>query len=119
MFKIFRSKKGQGIIGEYVLIISLVAVAIMGMMVFTRRALQARYRDASVMVVKRASAALAPAVGATGPKVLLEYEPYYTVSETNTISDVTETDKAKGNTFFDKYTNSVRQASSVSQQLPF
>ena len=69
MLMLFRRKEGQ-ISGEYVLLISLISLAITAMTVYVRRTLQARMYDADRYMITTAASAL-------GNSVLYEYEPYY------------------------------------------
>ena len=70
MLRKFYRHKGQNVSAEYVLLIALVSIAIVGMTIYVRRAVQGRYRDANRAVYMKASTALGAAVQA-------EYEPYY------------------------------------------
>ena len=66
MFRIF-NKKGQNT-AEYALLIALVVAGIIAMQTYAQRALQARVRDAGIMMADKT----APIGGGTK-----QYEPYY------------------------------------------
>ncbi len=82
MLRSFRSKKGQGVTGEYVALIALVSVAITAMTVYVRRTLQARAYDADRYMVTSAASAL-------GNSIAFEYEPYYKQQASNTDAEKT------------------------------
>ena len=111
MLKILRAKKGQGVSGEYVIILALVSMAILVMTTYVRRAIQGRYRDANRMVYMKAAATL-------GNAVQPEYEPYYvnTSTDTDVVANSTET---AGAGIVDKTDGSTRTMNSVSEQKPF
>lgn len=70
-----RKKKQQAqIIAEYALVIFLIVAAVIAMMVFTKRLLQARIRDAHVYMLNEVRQA------DTSVTIPDSYEPYYTVS---------------------------------------
>ena len=109
---LFVRRKGQGVSGEYVLLIALASIAIVGMTVYVRRAIQARYRDANREVYRRASAVLdAP--------VHVEYEPYYanTTTELDTMTFSAQTGGA-GETM-DRTDHMERSIRSLRGQKPF
>jgi hypothetical protein len=112
MLQILIRKKGQGIISEHVFMIVLVAISIMVMSTYIRRALQARYRDGNRMVYMKASAAL-------GNAVLGEYEPYYvnTSAETEVRTMLEESADMRG--VVDKTSTLQRKQKSQSVQKPF
>lgn len=110
-----RSKTGQGVSGEYVLMIALIVISITAMTVYARRTLQGRMRDANQEAIKRASAAL-------GQSMPIEYEPYYAKSSADTDSFSAEDEKIVAdptvNSLFATTKNSARSVSSASSQLP-
>jgi Flp pilus assembly pilin Flp len=112
MLKSVRREKGQGVSAEYVVMIVLVSVAIMGMMTFVRRALQGRYRDANIETVIQAASIL-------NQDVQVEYEPYYV----ETTADVDSEMSAELTTVTSKVQDRVqtlqRKVNSVSVQKPF
>jgi hypothetical protein len=61
MLKLFRSRRGQSSVSEYVLLLGVAGVVITGMTVYIQRLMQARFRDIGIVAVQRASAA-APTV---------------------------------------------------------
>ena len=80
MLSSLRRKKGQGVTGEYVVLIGLVSVAITAMTVYVRRTLQGRIGDADYYAVHGAATAI-------GVNILREYEPYYKRQTTDTDAD--------------------------------
>jgi Flp pilus assembly pilin Flp len=112
MLKRFCHNKGQSVSGEYVLLIALASIAIVGMTIYVRRALQARYRDANQAVYMKASATL-------GNQVRLEYEPYYanTATDTDTSALTEESVLADGRTNRTDVLN--RNLGTFSTQMPF
>ena len=112
MLKIFRDKKGQGISAEYVFLITLVSVAIVGMTIYVRRSLQARIRVGNRMVYGRAADAI-------NGMVLAEYEPYYVNSSAASESNSEQTQTVTGNLAWEQTTNTHRNLNSLSAQRPF
>ena len=112
MLKNFYGKKGQNVSAEYVILIALASIAIVGMTTYVRRALQGRYRDANRAVYVRAAATL-------GAPVQAEYEPYYvnTTADTDSSSFVQETSDGGG--VIDRVDSLDRSVNSVSTQKPF
>ncbi len=76
MLKLFRNKKAQNT-AEYAILIALVVGGVIAMQTYAQRALQGRLRDASVKLRDETSA-----IGST-----LQYEPYYTNTQTEMKKD--------------------------------
>ena len=108
----FVRKKGQGISAEYVFLLALVSIAIVGMTVYVRRAIQARYRDGNREIYLRAAQAL-------GNTVYIEYEPYYV----NTTADVDVSSlleqRAVAGDAMERTTSLDRSVNMVSTQIPY
>lgn len=79
MLRHLNKNKGQAVIGEYVLLFAIVASVIAGMVVYARRTMQARLRDAQMTMVDT----VFTYVTSTGEKaghqggIYLHYEPYF------------------------------------------
>ncbi len=112
MLNILCRKKGQGVSGEYVLVIALVSIAIIAMTTYVRRTLQGRYRDANRAVYIKAA-------GVLGNAVQAEYEPYYVNTSADTEADAKSEEKAAADGGVDKTDGSWRRVDSVSEQKPF
>jgi len=112
MLRRFYGRKGQGVSAEYVLLIALVSIAIVGMTVYVRRTLQGRYRDANREVYRRASAALNNAVQ-------IEYEPYYVNTTTDTDASSFLEERALEDGSVNRNDGLDRRSNTVSTQMPF
>jgi len=78
MLRKLHNRKAQAVIGEYIVLISMVLAAIVAMTVYFRRAVQARIYDARNYMVSEVARRSA---GNFSGDLYPEYEPYYT--ETN------------------------------------
>ena len=89
MLQKFRDTKGQMVASEYVIVLALAAAAITAMGVYFRRAVQARIRDANVEMIdivrQRTNGTY------QGTNVWVQYEPYYTNTESTITRDLTTT----------------------------
>ncbi len=112
MLRMFSNKKGQGVSGEYVFMIALVSLAIVAMITYMRRTLQARYRDGTAEIYMRAS-------GALGTPVQPEYEPYYVNTAALMDSGMVDERTTDANGDIDKVNVTKRKITSKSIQKPF
>jgi hypothetical protein len=111
MLKVF-GKKGQGVTGEYVILIALTAMAVMTVLTYTRRAIQGRYRDGNRLIYMKAA-------GALGNAVMPEYEPYYVNTSAGMETTTLEEEKTAADGGMDKTDGLKRKTGSLSTQLPF
>lgn len=111
MLQRIRAHRGEIVIAEYVLMLSLGAMTIALMSGFVRRALQGNMHTAQRAVGHAAVTAL-------GNTMLVGYEPYYEESSAQTAAATQEEKQvdAKGNYVITTHTG--RSAQSVSTQLP-
>ena len=109
---LFIRRKGQGVSAEYVFLLALVSIAIVGMTVYVRRAIQARYRDGNRVIYWKATQAL-------GTPVQIEYEPYYA----NTTADVDVSSlleqRAVAGDAMERTTALDRSVNMISTQVPY
>ena len=112
MLKTGRGKKGQGISAEYVFMIALVSISLAVMVVYVRRTLQGRYRDANRMVYESAAVVL-------NSNVYAEYEPYYTNTASDTDSMTTAEQKIVADDVMDRSNISRRKVNSLSTQQTY
>ena len=87
MLKIFKNKKAQNT-AEYAILIALVVGGVIAMQTYAQRTLQGRLRDASVSLRDQTNA-----IGNT-----LQYEPYYTNSQSNVDKSAIKEQTAKDQT---------------------
>ncbi len=87
MLKMFKNKKAQNT-AEYAILIALVVGGVIAMQTYAQRALQGRLRDASVSMRDNSRD-----LGNT-----LQYEPYYSKSESMKNKDGSKTDTQDGTT---------------------
>ena len=101
MLKYFRNRKGQNT-AEYAILIALVVGGVIAMQTYAQRALQGRLRDASVRYRDQTSD-----LGNT-----LQYEPYYTNTQSNMDKTSTATD-----TYYDqtRLNQNIKRTSSIDQ----
>lgn len=105
MLKHFRNRKGQNT-AEYAILIALVVGGVIAMQTYAQRALQGRLRDASVSYRDQTSA-----IGNT-----LQYEPYYTNTQSNLDKTSTATD-----TYYDqtRVNQNIKRSSGTSDQADY
>ena len=87
MLKIFKNKRAQNT-AEYAILIALVVGGVIAMQTYAQRTLQGRLRDASVSLRDQTNA-----IGNT-----LQYEPYYTNSQSNVDKSAVKEQTAKDQT---------------------
>ena len=90
--KFFQNRKAQNT-AEYALLIALVVAGIIAMQTYAQRALQARVRDASVLMTSVAQKTATTIDGLDMAKMgnTAQYEPYYLKSEYAVDRDTVET----------------------------
>lgn len=74
MLRALKNTNAQAVMGEYVMVIFLVLAVLMAMMVYFRRAVQARIHDARDYMVTEVRART---MGVFDGNLYREYEPYY------------------------------------------
>jgi hypothetical protein len=114
MLRRFYTKKGQSISGEYIVLLALAAVALVSMSVFVRRVLQARYRDANMLVTTKAAGALE-----AGQTLQFEYEPYYQQSNAVTATTSSEAERVIADQVMERTIDIKRNSGVSSTQIPF
>jgi Flp pilus assembly pilin Flp len=87
MTRIFKNRKGQNT-AEYAILIALVVGGVIAMQTYAQRALQGRLRDASVTMRDQTDV-----LGNS-----LQYEPYYSKSESESSRTSTKTEDSAGMT---------------------
>jgi hypothetical protein len=110
MLQGFYGRKGQGVSAEYVLLISVLAIAVTAMTIYVRRALQGRMHDAVNQAAVRSA-------GALGQDVLLQYEPYYVNSSSDTIAKSLQEDAGEAG-IYKARRDTFRNTRAASTQLP-
>jgi len=99
MLKLARNKKAQNT-AEYAILIALVIGAVIAMQTYAQRAMQGRIRDAAVQLRDVTSV-----IGNT-----LQYEPYYTNQQTDTVTEKVQDDTYKN---YASTTDITKETSSV------
>lgn len=107
MLKHFRNRKGQNT-AEYAILIALVVGGVIAMQTYAQRALQGRIRDASVQ--------FRDSTGDIGNT--LQYEPYYTNTQTNMSKTSTATDTYYDQTRLNQNTKRTSSTDSTDYTAP-
>lgn len=84
MLRLHKSRQGQAISAEYVIIFALILSVMAGMTIYLRRVLQARIRDAGYGMADMVQARTA---GHNVDVIYRQYEPYYTNATTYVARD--------------------------------
>ncbi len=113
MLVLMRSKKGQAISGEYVILITVVLAAIGGMTLYVKRAYQGRIRDAGITMITEVAGRIGNTVVNT---VQIEYEPYYAMSQSN--REETSYDSVNTGETYRRDFGMAGKSSELSNQLP-
>ena len=90
MLRVVKSRKGQAVIGEYAVVISMVLAVIVAMTVYFKRAVQARIHGARDYMVNEV---LTRTEGQYNGPIYSGYEPYYT--QTNSVVSRTADDETR------------------------
>ena len=114
MTRLHVNNRAQTVMPEYVLLFLLATVTIVVMTVYTQRALQARLRDAQVLMINKAR-------DAADKDIPYQYEPYYgrvasLVGRAENSTSRLEPGGSSG--IFTKYINETTSVQSQSDQLP-
>lgn len=114
MIKKNRSKSGQALTSEYAIALVLGVAAAGSMFFYFKRALQGKIRDANIHMIREVMVGS----GGSAVNVLLQYEPYYTTSNSETDLYTVREEKTLAGGVLGLDTKLVRDEGVYSVQLP-